>query len=1097
MSQLGSLADGLCVRDPDVLAGSRPQIKKEELKHFVRQVHVDEQWIQDFLKRFRGLEEQQLNTYLTEHTSFHLEEDSMYSSAEEGEGGSSRSNTSCSMPSEHVQQQNNNKNRCGSSTNERSSCSGGRSSGSRRVASLTKKLARRGKKLDGKGEEFLYMIEKQQFKELLGIKSDKLADSLYHAFDTHGTGRINVREFLDGVIALSPLSNSDPTTKLRYAFSIYDVDGDGFVTYEELEEMLQESIKENSLQIRPENFVELVDTLFELLDKDVDGLISYEDFETTLLEHIPQAKKITLGGKGAYAEDSHRDLDLFFSESGVHFLKGSRSQGSSTKSNGSSTFLSHKPQEAEEEEYADDEEEEYDEEESDEEHPDCEKRKQLKEKRKAGLERRRQIQSRNFEREKKREEMEELYRKMEEKFHEKREKMLRKQEELKASKEEKKRSKKWQSRKPKHEEDTSPQITDREQSYTVDEYYTDFQGFLTQEGEDRKGQRTSRSGTQGMLLSSQKLLLRLTTQDNPAEEFGVIKDNDIQQFADKEQVPEWVEQLKTYSMHVEDFMPPPIARTRRAAVKRYLHVHGLQVMWLTFYAIINILLFCGWFAMFRWSDSFSLLSYGGPVARGFSVVLAFNSTLILLTVSRNVITWLRSTWLADYIPFDNNIDFHRIVAAVIVLAGVGHTGAHLWNVYAISSATNLQEIDDAINNDFDAVPEYWRVLFGSIPGATGIVIWLCIIVIYVTAQQRFRRLKFEIFWYTHHLFIIFYVALLIHGAAAMLTFPTFWIWFLFPGLTYLTERILRIARHKNDTRVIRAIHKPSRVLALEMKRPKNFQYKPGQYVFINCPAIACHEWHPFTLTSSPLESGILSVHIRALGNWTTKIHAHFEQKEGETLMSQEEFLRRRTMRIRVDGPFGAPCENIFSYKYVMLIGAGIGITPFASVLKTIHLMLQRAHPITLEKAMLFWVNRDQRCFEWFEDLLRGSFLLAPINYHPTFKLLTSMFCGCGMAEDVTQTREARRLIKTRTYLTGATNKNDLRSFLLWTGLEAAYLRDGIDLITGLHSRTHWGRPNWGKCSISLLPSLPPFFPFVCFTLICTNNICSFDHSFSL
>lgn len=37
----------------------------------------------------------------------------------------------------------------------------------------------------------------------------------------------------------------------------------------------------------------------------------------------------------------------------------------------------------------------------------------------------------------------------------------------------------------------------------------------------------------------------------------------------------------------------------------------------------------------------------------------------------------------------------------------------------------------------------------------------------------------------------------------------------------------------------------------------------------------------------------------------------------------------------MDGPFGTASEDVFSYETVMLVGAGIGVTPFASVLKSV------------------------------------------------------------------------------------------------------------------------------------------------------------------
>jgi predicted ferric reductase len=43
----------------------------------------------------------------------------------------------------------------------------------------------------------------------------------------------------------------------------------------------------------------------------------------------------------------------------------------------------------------------------------------------------------------------------------------------------------------------------------------------------------------------------------------------------------------------------------------------------------------------------------------------------------------------------------------------------------------------------------------------------------------------------------------------------------------------------------------------------------------------------------------------------------------------------------VDGPFGTVSEDVFQYEVAVLIGAGIGVTPFASILKSIWYKFQR------------------------------------------------------------------------------------------------------------------------------------------------------------
>lgn len=45
--------------------------------------------------------------------------------------------------------------------------------------------------------------------------------------------------------------------------------------------------------------------------------------------------------------------------------------------------------------------------------------------------------------------------------------------------------------------------------------------------------------------------------------------------------------------------------------------------------------------------------------------------------------------------------------------------------------------------------------------------------------------------------------------------------------------------------------------------------------------------------------------------------------------------------LRMDGPYGAPAQEYRRYKTVLLVGAGIGITPFVSILRD---LLHRCQP---------------------------------------------------------------------------------------------------------------------------------------------------------
>lgn len=81
-------------------------------------------------------------------------------------------------------------------------------------------------------------------------------------------------------------------------------------------------------------------------------------------------------------------------------------------------------------------------------------------------------------------------------------------------------------------------------------------------------------------------------------------------------------------------------------------------------------------------------------------------------------------------------------------------------------------------------------------------------------------------------------------------------------------------------------------------------------------------------------------------------------------------IRRTMPRIYVDGPFGSASEDVFKYEVAVLVGAGIGVTPFASILKSIWYRMNYPHQKTrLRKVYFFWVCRDFDSFEWFRSLL--------------------------------------------------------------------------------------------------------------------------------
>ena len=90
------------------------------------------------------------------------------------------------------------------------------------------------------------------------------------------------------------------------------------------------------------------------------------------------------------------------------------------------------------------------------------------------------------------------------------------------------------------------------------------------------------------------------------------------------------------------------------------------------------------------------------------------------------------------------------------------------------------------------------------------------------------------------------------------------------------------------------------------------------------------------------EEDYISVHIRVCGDFTGElakaVGCDFERKKGDEKGAGSKVigtntnppLNRVLPRVMVDGPFGSASEDFLNYETVLLVGAGIGVTPFAS-----------------------------------------------------------------------------------------------------------------------------------------------------------------------
>ncbi|OCT86723.1 hypothetical protein XELAEV_18020412mg [Xenopus laevis] len=582
----------------------------------------------------------------------------------------------------------------------------------------------------------------------------------------------------------------------------------------------------------------------------------------------------------------------------------------------------------------------------------------------------------------------------------------------------------------------------------------------------------------------------------------------------KEELERFPEVMENLTISAANWLKPPAVHktnhTPRYLTKTYWHNNRSKLLFMCCYWCLNVMLFA--------LAAVNHANLGGwiMVAKGCGQCLNFNCTFIVVLMLRRCLTWLRTTCVVRFLPLDQNVILHELIGYVIFLLTVVHTAAHVINFINLTEKTGAYR--------------FWEYLLTIRPGIgwisgtasiTGILLQLLICLMLLFSSTFVRKGGyFEVFYWTHLSYIWIWILLFLHT-------PKFWKWFLVPGLLFLLEKLFGAAVSRTGDVYISEVNLlPSKVTHLVIKRPPSFQFKPGDYIYLNIPVIAKYEWHPFTISSAPEQADTIWLHIRSLGQWTNKLYEYFHRpqtvhrhetkrqtlalKNGQHLSQEHLFSsshiceavasndddqieltsyrpcrspqgeevrvsldgtgsvqgqeicckdsdnqRLCNIKCYIDGPYGTPTRRIFTSDHAVLIGAGIGITPFASILQSIMYRYRmrkqncpschyswcetlKENEMNLRKVDFIWINRDQKFFEWFVSLLTKLEL------------------------DQADEEPDGRFLEMHMYMTSALGKNDMKAIGLQMALDLLAQKEKRDSITGLKTRTQPGRPDWNK-----------------------------------
>ena len=119
------------------------------------------------------------------------------------------------------------------------------------------------------------LIDKDEFRNGLGISNNDISDRLFDIFDQDGSGSIDYDEFMGGIRSMVEGTDKD---KIKFAFQLHDLDNNGYIDRDELKALIQQSFFENQVDYDEFQLDLLVDEFFDRADKDMSGTIDYNEF---------------------------------------------------------------------------------------------------------------------------------------------------------------------------------------------------------------------------------------------------------------------------------------------------------------------------------------------------------------------------------------------------------------------------------------------------------------------------------------------------------------------------------------------------------------------------------------------------------------------------------------------------------------------------------------------------------------------------------------------------------------------------------------------------------------------------------------------------
>ncbi|CDP17766.1 unnamed protein product [Coffea canephora] len=241
----------------------------------------------------------------------------------------------------------------------------------------------------------------------------------------------------------------------------------------------------------------------------------------------------------------------------------------------------------------------------------------------------------------------------------------------------------------------------------------------------------------------------------------------------------------------------------------------------------------------------------------------------------------------------------------------------------------------------------WRNI--GISNFPGVISLLAGLLMWVTSLPGVRRWNFELFFYTHQLYVVFVVFLAMHVGDFLFSMAAAGI-FLF-----MLDRFLRFCQSRRTVDILSATCFPCGTVELVLSKPANLQYNALGWVFLQVRDLSWLQWHPFSVSSSPLDGKHhLAVLIKVLGGWTNKLKEHILSISKDGPDKQQRLQPQSRISASVEGPYGHESPYHLTYENLILVAGGIGISPFLAILSDVLHHIKEGKPCLPKNILIVW-----------------------------------------------------------------------------------------------------------------------------------------------